>query len=240
MKPFAREKIWLYRAYKRRRKTSREGDWSGSEKTGRTVSASFKNGTLPDLFFCFKNVRTGLDRDAPTILTLQILTSIITDDPQIYNSLEHYLKENDLQNLSKLRLYQDDLLPLYKLCRLEREIDLATSRQVWLKSGGYLVIDPTEALTVIDVNTGKYSGKKLRRETLKTINLEAAKEAARQIRLRNLSGYHSDRFHQYGKQRRSEGTACISGKRLFADPVKTRLIDMTKLELVEITRKKVQ
>ena len=66
------------------------------------------------------------------------LTSIITDDPQIYNSLEHYLKENDLQNLSKLRLYQDDLLPLYKLCRLEREIDLATSRQVWLKSGGYL------------------------------------------------------------------------------------------------------
>lgn len=87
------------------------------------------------------------------------LTSIITDDPQIYNSLEHYLKENDLQNLSKLRLYQDDLLPLYKLCRLEREIDLATSRQVWLKSGGYLVIDPTEALTVIDVNTGKYSGK---------------------------------------------------------------------------------
>ena len=166
------------------------------------------------------------------------LTSIITDDPQIYNSLEHYLKENDLQNLSKLRLYQDDLLPLYKLCRLEREIDLATSRQVWLKSGGYLVIDPTEALTVIDVNTGKYSGKKLRRETLKTINLEAAKEAARQIRLRNLSGIILiDFINMENKEDQKELLAFLES-RLFADPVKTRLIDMTKLELVEITRKK--
>ena len=167
------------------------------------------------------------------------LTSIITDDPQIYNSLEHYLKENDLQTLSKLRLYQDDLLPLYKLCRLEREIDLATSRQVWLKSGGYLVIDPTEALTVIDVNTGKYSGKKLRRETLKTINLEAAKEAARQIRLRNLSGIILiDFINMENKEDQKELLAFLES-RLFADPVKTRLIDMTKLELVEITRKKV-
>ena len=167
------------------------------------------------------------------------LTSIITDDPQIYNSLEHYLKENDLQNLSKLRLYQDDLLPLYKLCRLEQEIDLATSRQVWLKSGGYLVIDPTEALTVIDVNTGKYSGKKLRRETLKTINLEAAKEAARQIRLRNLSGIILiDFINMENKENQKELLAFLES-RLFADPVKTRLIDMTKLELVEITRKKV-
>ena len=167
------------------------------------------------------------------------LTSIITADPQIYNSLEHYLKENDLQNLSKLRLYQDDLLPLYKLCRLEREIDLATSRQVWLKSGGYLVIDPTEALTVIDVNTGKYSGKKLRRETLKTINLEAAKEATRQIRLRNLSGIILiDFINMENKEDQKELLAFLES-RLFADPVKTRLIDMTKLELVEITRKKV-
>lgn len=167
------------------------------------------------------------------------LTSIITDDPQIYNSLEHYLKENDLQNLSKLRLYQDDLLPLYKLCRLEREIDLATSRQVWLKSGGYLVIDPTEALTVIDVNTGKYSGKKLRRETLKTINLEAAKEAARQIRLRNLSGIILIDFINMENKKDQKELLAFLESRLFADPVKTRLIDMTKLELVEITRKKV-
>ena len=138
-----------------------------------------------------------------------------------------------------LRLYQDDLLPLYKLCRLEREIDLATSRQVWLKSGGYLVIDPTEALTVIDVNTGKYSGKKLRRETLKTINLEAAKEAARQIRLRNLSGIILiDFINMENKEDQKELLAFLES-RLFADPVKTRLIDMTKLELVEITRKKV-
>ena len=111
------------------------------QKLERTISASFKNGTLPQI--CFSALKKRQNRsgsDAPVNTYTADLTSIITDDPQIYNSLEHYLKENDLQNLSKLRLYQDDLLPLYKLC-LEREIDLATSRQVWLKSGGYLVID---------------------------------------------------------------------------------------------------
>ena len=101
------------------------------------------------------------------------------------------------------------------------------------------MIDPTEALTVIDVNTGKYSGKKLRRETLKTINLEAAKEAARQIRLRNLSGIILIDFINMENKKDQKELLAFLESRLFADPVKTRLIDMTKLELVEITRKKV-
>ena len=75
-----------------------------------------------------------------------------------------------------------------KLYRLESVLKSATDRRVWMKSGGYLVIEPTEALTVIDVNTGKYTGKKTPAETILKINLEAAHEVARQLSLRNLSG----------------------------------------------------
>ena len=147
--------------------------------------------------------------------------------------------ENLKKSIDKLRFYEDEMLPLYKLYRLEREFAQADSRQVWLKSGGYLVIDPTEALTVIDVNTGKYNGKKVRNETLRAINFEAAAEAARQIRLRNLSGIILiDFINMDNRQDQKELLDFLSG-RLFADPIKTRLIDMTKLELVEITRKKV-
>lgn len=167
------------------------------------------------------------------------LQDIVTDVPEIYTSLVSYLEENDRQSLEKLRLYEDDMLPLYKLYRLEREFAQADSRQVWLKSGGYLVIDPTEALTVIDVNTGKYSGKKVRSETLRAINFEAAVEAARQIRLRNLSGIILIDFINMDNRKDQQELLDFLSGRLFADPVKTRLIDMTKLELVEITRKKV-
>ena len=75
-----------------------------------------------------------------------------------------------------------------KLYRLESVLKSASDRRVWMKSGGYLVIEPTEALTVIDVNTGKYTGKKTPAETILKINLEAAHEVARQLSLRNLSG----------------------------------------------------
>ena len=167
------------------------------------------------------------------------LQDIVTDVPEIYTSLVSYLEENDRQSLEKLRLSEDDMLPLYNLYRLERECAQADSRQVWLKSGGYLVIDPTEALTVIDVNTGKYSGKKVRSETLRAINFEAAVEAARQIRLRNLSGIILIDFINMDNRKDQQELLDFLSGRLFADPVKTRLIDMTKLELVEITRKKV-
>ena len=164
---------------------------------------------------------------------------IMTDDTGLYQELTAYLRIWQPEDLDRLVFYEDHLLPMEKLYALERRLSEALQERVWLPCGGYLIIQPTEALTVIDVNTGKYSGKKLRRETLKTINLEAAEEAARQIRLRNLSGIILiDFINMENKEDQKELLAFLES-RLFADPVKTRLIDMTKLELVEITRKKV-
>ena len=116
----------------------------------------------------------------------------------------------------------------------------ALGKRVWLKSGGYLVIEPTEALTVIDVNSGKYSGKKGIRDTFRMINREAALEIARQLRLRNLSGIILvDFINMEEADDRQELLEFLSAQ-LKRDPVKTALIDMTPLGLVEITRKKIR
>ena len=102
------------------------------------------------------------------------LQSVITDDKICYEEMRRYLDKNQKADLEKLQFYQDPLLPLIKLYKLEAALEEALERRVWLKSGGYLVIEPTEALTVVDVNTGKYSGKKNAEDTILKINLEAA------------------------------------------------------------------
>ena len=113
-------------------------------------------------------------------------------------------------------------------------------KRVWLKSGGYLVIEPTEALTVIDVNTGKYDGSKNVEETFALINREAAQETARQIRLRNLSGiilidFINQKDRQAAKELLEELRSLCKD-----DPVPVRVVDITALGLVELTRKKVK
>ena len=131
-------------------------------------------------------------------------------------------------------------MPHINLYRLSAALDRALGRTVWLRSGGYLVIEPTEALTVIDVNTGKYTGKKTPAETILKINLEAAHEVARQLSLRNLSGIIIVDFIDMESKEDQETLMRTLGEELSRDPVKTILVDMTRLGLVEITRKKVR
>ena len=88
------------------------------------------------------------------------LEKIQTDDPAVFDEMKRYLEEYAPQHVEKLTIYQDSLLPLSKLCRMEAVMAEALSEKVWLKSGGFLVIQQTEALTAIDVNSGKYTGKK--------------------------------------------------------------------------------
>ena len=113
-----------------------------------------------------------------------------------------------------------------------------TSRRVWLKSGAYLVFDTTEAMTVVDVNTGKASASKACAKGFLAVNKEAAEELAYQIRLRNLSGIIIvDFIDMESEDDRRELMKSLKSL-LENDPVKTRVVDMTKLNLVEITRMK--
>lgn len=167
---------------------------------------------------------------------------ILTDDKEIYENLCHFCS---LENTGggdgfskKIRLYEDAMLPLQKLYCVETRLSEALSKNVWLKSGGYLVIEPTEALTVIDVNTGKSIGKKEAKEHYFKINMEAAKEIAIQLRLRNISGMVLVDFINMQSKEQEEALVQKLRALLRADSVKTDVIDITGLGLVEITREK--
>ena len=165
---------------------------------------------------------------------------IMTDLPDVYTTLQLALKDSHPELLSGLVLYRDESLSLSGLYGLQARIENALSRQIWLKSGGYLVIEPTEALIVIDVNSGKYTGKKTSSETFYLINKEAAEEIAIQLSVRNLSGIILVDFINMDSKEQEEELLAYFSELLKQDPVTTCLIDMTPLGLVEITRKKVR
>lgn len=167
-------------------------------------------------------------------------TEILTDDRELFAQMETYMEENQPENQDKLKFYEDTLLPLDKLYSLDKHLENALGSHVWLKSGGYLIIQPTEALTVIDVNTGKYDGGKNKEETFLKINLEAVAEIGRQLRVRNLSGIILIDFISMTDSEKKEKLIEELKDVLRQDPVKTTFVDMTGLDLVEITRKKVQ
>uniref|UniRef100_UPI0040578C99 ribonuclease E/G n=1 Tax=Acetatifactor sp. TaxID=1872090 RepID=UPI0040578C99 len=166
---------------------------------------------------------------------------MITDDAALYEKLNTYAKEKLLNK--NVRLYEDTVLSLSKLYSLEQKMDTALNKRVWLKSGGYLIIEPTEALTVIDVNTGKYEPKKasLRQNadaTYELINREAAKEVALQLRLRNMSGIIVVDFINMKSEVSRDSLLEYLRELVRKDRVKTTVVDMTQLGLVEITRQK--
>lgn len=167
------------------------------------------------------------------------LEEIVTDLPEVYEEIQELSKNNQqIQNIP-LRLYQDSLLRLSALYNVEKQMERALGKTVWLPSGGYLVIEPTEALTVIDVNTGKSVAKKNSQEHFLSINKEAAKEVAHQLRLRNISGIVIIDFIDLKKKEDKQELLTYLAQQVKADPIPVQVVDMTKLDLVEITRKKV-
>ena len=165
-------------------------------------------------------------------------SQIMTDDADLYQELTDYLKVWQPEDLSRLSFYEDRLLPMEKLYALERRLQEALQERVWLPSGGYLVIQPTEALTVIDVNTGKFDGGKKKEAAVLKVNKEAAEEISHQIRLRNLSGIILVDFINMETSASNEELLALLNGKLREDPIPTTLVDMTKLQLVEITRLK--
>ena len=168
------------------------------------------------------------------------LDEIITDVPEIREMILGYLEEISSELKEKLRFYQDKLLPLYKLYRVETALDAIQKEKVWLNSGGFLVIQQTEAFVSIDVNSGKYTGKKKMEETFRKINLEAAAEISRQLRLRNLSGIILIDFINMENPDHRDELFHVLQKLLRKDPIKSRAIDITPLHILEMTRKKVR
>lgn len=167
------------------------------------------------------------------------LDEIVTDDKDIYDCFQQKLPSSDA---NKIRLYEDTLLPLGSLYSLEAELERALRKKVWLKCGGYLVIEQTEALSVIDVNSGKCiskkQGSKAKEETLLKVNLEAADEIARQLKLRNLSGIIIVDFINMTEPIHNQALMSRLRKLIKQDDVPAAVVDITKLGLVELTRQR--
>jgi len=168
------------------------------------------------------------------------LDEIVTDIPEVFEHIVAYLKEVSHGEENKVRLYEDALLPLYKLYRIGMVLEEVQKQKVWLKSGGFLVIQQTEAFVSIDVNSGKFTGKKKAEETYRKINLEAAGEIARQLRLRNLSGIILIDFINMENPDHQDELFHVLQKHLRKDSVKAKAVDITPLHILEMTRKKVR
>ncbi len=137
----------------------------------------------------------------------------------------------------KIELYEGDE-PLFEAFGIEVDLDRALERKVWLKSGGYIVIDQTEAMTVIDVNTGKFVGKENLEDTILRTNLEAVKEIAYQIRLRNLGGIILIDFIDMEKEENKQKVLNAMVEAMKKDRAKTTIYNITELGIVQMTRKR--
>lgn len=171
----------------------------------------------------------------------QRLTRILTEDKLLFEEIHEYLQENDWENPELLELWNPEHGKLDAIYQISKTLDRAMKPKVWLKSGAYLVIQPTEALVSIDVNTGKaVTKKKDVQKTFYQINREAALEIARQLRLRNLSGMILIDFIDMTSRQDQQDIMDLLRQAVLRDPVQTTVVDMTKLGLIEVTRKKIR
>ena len=166
---------------------------------------------------------------------------IITDCEGIYQKIIEFLTENHWEKHFEVTLWDEENGKLDAVFDISKNLERALRQKVWLKSGAYLVIQPTEALVSIDVNTGKaISKKKDVQKTFLKVNKEAAAEIAVQLRLRNLSGIILIDFIDMQREEDNQELLAFFRKELAKDSVPSIVVDMTKLGLVEMTRKKVR
>jgi ribonuclease G len=163
----------------------------------------------------------------------------LVDNPETYEKCVAFASSLVPRLAARVRLYEEDA-PIFEATGIEKEIEKALRRRVWLKSGGYIVIDHTEALVAIDVNTGKYVGKRDFEETILKINLEAVAEIVRQIRLRDLGGIIIIDFIDMERPEHRDQVFRALTRVLADDKARTNVLEISDLGLVEMTRKRVR
>lgn len=201
-------------------------------ETWKQIHQSATEKEAPALIYQELDIIAKVVRD----LFTEDLDACIVDDPAQYRRLQQELQTYPTFR-DKIYLYSGKE-PIFEHYLIKTDIDRALRPKVWLKSGGYIVIEETEALTVVDVNTGKYTGNQNLEKTVLHTNLEAAREIARQLRLRDIGGIIIIDFIDMGLSESREAVLQELEEALKQDRTKTNLVGLTNLGLVEITRKK--
>ena len=186
-----------------------------------------QNKIMPKLMYKSENIILKLLTD----LMDQNLTRIITNDQEVFDKISKKLQESD----KKIDIViQENILSLYDIRKQLEELE---NRKIWLKCGGFITIDKTEALTAIDVNSGKYTGKKDLEQTIFTVNKEATVEIAKQLRLRDIGGIIIIDYIDMKNKENEEKIIKIFEEQLKKDRSKTQIVGFSKLNLLEMTRK---
>jgi ribonuclease E len=207
--------------------TRLQARWEAIERKAKKVSAPAVIYSEPELV-----VRVIRDIFSPDFAEL------VVDDGELYQRVLEYLQEVAPDLLPKLRRY-DGALPLFEDYRVVEQLHKALERKVWLPSGGSIVIDRTEAMTVIDVNTGKFVGRANLEETVVANNLEAADEIVRQLRLRDIGGIIIIDFIDMLFERNQQAVVDRLRDALTRDKTKSQVMEVSSLGLVQMTRKRV-
>jgi ribonuclease G len=164
---------------------------------------------------------------------------VITDDEESFKRINTFIGQFMPKFKNKVQLYSSSR-PLFDQYEIDTEISRSIERKIWLKSGGYIVIDEAEALVVIDVNTGRYVGKKDFEDTILKTNLEAVREVAHQLRIRNCGGIIIIDFIDMEKEQHREKVLTALREELVKDRARTAVVSMSNLGLVEMTRKRIR
>ena len=167
--------------------------------------------------------------------------SVLIDDRELYNSVRDYVASISPELADRVEFYDPEVepLPLYERHHVHEQLHRALDRKVWLPSGGSLIVEHTEALTVIDVNTGKNVGRSSLEETVFKNNLEAAVEIARQLRLRDVGGIIVVDFIDMERKDNREEVVRVFRDALSRDKTRTQVFDISELGLCEMTRKRI-
>jgi len=162
---------------------------------------------------------------------------LIIDNEKSYEKLMHFVNTFTPQLKNKISLYRGDL-PLFEAYGIDAEISKALEKKVWLRSGGYIIIENTEALTVIDVNTGRFVGKDDLHETIFKTNMEAAKEIAYQLRLRNIGGIIIIDFIDMEGEHHRDELFNFFREAVKKDKSRINILKLSEFGLVQMTRKR--
>jgi len=203
--------------------------------TWKDIQVKVEKGRAPALIHPDLDLTLRCTRD---LFTTDV-EKLIVDDEATYQRITEFISSFNPAMSGAVELYKG-VEPLFDQMGIEQEISRALARKVWLKSGGYIVIDQAEALCAIDVNTGRYVGKRNLEDTITKTNLEAVKEVAYQLRLRNMGGMIVIDFIDMDKQQNRDKVQTALGEELKKDRARTNVVRISELGLVEMTRQRVR
>jgi len=212
-----------------------EADLARLQTEWEAIAKSAKKGKAPRVLYEEPELTVRVVRD---LFTGGEFKEMITESREVYDGVIAYLQGVAPDLVSKVHMHTG-ALPVLEAYHAVEQIQKALDRKVWLPSGGYLVIDRTEAMTVIDVNTGKHVGKANLEETVTKTNLEAAEEVARQLRLRDIGGIIIIDFIDMLLEKNRDKVTNTLKQAMAQDKTRSQVFEIGPLGLLEVTRKRV-